>query len=71
MMAKYIIRSAIGTLPEYEEISKHEIYVSSRDGHDAEEGYYGYGMWIIDNPGGEDFAYFQGCDPGVSLPIRL
>ncbi len=39
----------------------------SGDGSDAEEGYYGYGMWIIDNPNGRDFAYFQGCDPGVSF----
>lgn len=39
----------------------------SGDGADAEEGYYGYGMWIIDNPSGKDFAYFQGCDPGVSF----
>ena len=39
----------------------------SGDGADAEEGYYGYGMWIIDNPNGKDFAYFQGCDPGVSF----
>ena len=39
----------------------------SGDGVDAEEGYYGYGMWIIDNPNGRDFAYFQGCDPGVSF----
>ncbi len=39
----------------------------SGDGMDAEEGYYGYGMWIIDNPNGIDFAYFQGCDPGVSF----
>ncbi len=39
----------------------------SGDGLDAEEGYYGYGMWIIDNPYGKDFAYFQGCDPGVSF----
>lgn len=37
------------------------------DGSDAEEGYYGYGVWIIDNPAGKDFAYFQGCDPGVSF----
>ena len=36
-------------------------------GSDPEEGYYGYGMWIIDNPKGTDFAYFQGCDPGVSF----
>lgn len=39
----------------------------SGDGMDAEEGYYGYGVWIIDNPKGEDFAYFQGCDPGVGF----
>lgn len=39
----------------------------SGDGVDAEEGYYGYGVWIIDNPNGWDFAYFQGCDPGVSF----
>ena len=39
----------------------------SGDGVDVEEGYYGYGMWIIDNPNGKDFAYFQGCDPGVSF----
>ena len=37
------------------------------DGGDPEEGYYGYGLWIIDNPNGEDYAYFQGCDPGVSF----
>lgn len=39
----------------------------SGDGVDEEEGYYGYGVWIIDNPNGKDFAYFQGCDPGVSF----
>lgn len=39
----------------------------SGDGSDAEEGYYGYGVWIIDNPDGRDYAYFQGCDPGVSF----
>lgn len=39
----------------------------SGDGIDAEEGYYGYGVWLIDNPEGKDFAYFQGCDPGVSF----
>ena len=39
----------------------------SGDGSDAEEGYYGYGMWIIDNPNGKDFAYIQGLDPGVSF----
>ena len=39
----------------------------SGDGTAAEEGYYGYGVWIIDNPNGKDLAYFQGCDPGVSF----
>lgn len=39
----------------------------SGNGSSAEEGYYGYGMWIVDNPAGRDFAYFQGCDPGVSF----
>lgn len=39
----------------------------SGDGTDSEEGYYGYGVWIIDNPSGKDFVYFQGCDPGVSF----
>ena len=39
----------------------------SGDGADAEEGYYGYGMGIIDHPNGRDFAYFQGSDPGVSF----
>lgn len=39
----------------------------SGEGTDAEEGYYGYGVWIIDNPNGKDLAYFQGCDPGVSF----
>lgn len=39
----------------------------SGDGNDAEEGYYGYGVWLIDNPYGKDYAYFQGCDPGVSF----
>lgn len=34
---------------------------------DVEEGYYGFGMWIIDNPKGKGLAYFQSCDPGVSL----
>lgn len=37
----------------------------SGDGKDPEEGYYGYGMWIIDNPDGQDYVYMQGCDDGV------
>lgn len=31
LMGKYIIRNALGTLPEYEDISKHKIYVNSED----------------------------------------
>lgn len=38
----------------------------SGDGEDPEEGYYGYGIWIIDNPDGKDYVYMQGIDPGVS-----
>ena len=38
----------------------------SGDGKDPEEGYYGFGVWIIDNPEGQDYVYLQGCDDGVS-----
>ncbi|MBP5606526.1 MAG: serine hydrolase, partial [Ruminiclostridium sp.] len=38
----------------------------SGDGKDPEEGYYGYGVWIIDIPGGSDHVYMQGIDDGVS-----
>ena len=38
----------------------------SGDGSDPEEGYYGYGVWIIENPDGKDYVYMQGCDDGVS-----
>ena len=38
----------------------------SGDGKDPEEGYYGFGVWIIDNPNGQDYVYMQGCDAGVS-----
>lgn len=37
------------------------------DGQDMEEGYYGYGVWIINSDGSCDIPYFQGCDPGVSF----
>lgn len=39
----------------------------SGTGEDPEEGWYGYGVWIIDNPAGKDYAYFQGCDPGAGF----
>jgi len=32
LMGKYIIRNALGTLPEYKDISKFTIYISSEDG---------------------------------------
>ena len=32
LMMKYIIRNAIGTLPEYADVSKYEIYVRNEDG---------------------------------------
>lgn len=41
--------------------------MQSGSGMHKEEGYYGYGVWIIDNPEGKDIPYFQGCDPGVSF----
>lgn len=49
------------------ELVSEMISKQSGDGADPEEGYYGYGVWIIDNPGGKDYAYFQGFDPGVSF----
>ena len=49
-----------------EDTFKKMISKQSGDGADPEEGYYGYGVWIIDNPQGNDLAYMQGCDPGVS-----
>ena len=39
----------------------------SGDGSDPVEGYYGYGLWIIDAPAGRDIAYFHGCDPGAGF----
>ncbi|MBD5141426.1 MAG: serine hydrolase, partial [Ruminococcus sp.] len=49
------------------ELFSQMISKQSGDGDDPEEGYYGYGMWIIDNSMGTDLAYFQGLDPGVSF----
>ena len=49
------------------ELVKNMLSKQSGDGIDAEEGYYGYGVWIIYDQNGEDLAYFQGCDPGVSF----
>lgn len=38
----------------------------SGDGMNNEEGYYGYGVWIVSS-NDIDIPYFQGCDPGVSF----
>lgn len=40
----------------------------SGDGDDAEEGYYGYGMWIINNPGGQAVA-FAALSPNIIIDI--
>ena len=56
-------------LLEYKLLSKETVEAmftkQSGDGDDPEEGYYGYGVWIIDNPKGKDYVYMQGIDPGV------
>lgn len=49
------------------ELAAKMLIKQSGDGIDAEEGYYGYGVWIIDNPDGKDYVYFQGCDPGATF----
>ncbi len=49
------------------EMTEQMLQKQSGTGEDAEEGWYGYGVWLIDHPEGRDFAYFQGCDPGVSF----
>ena len=49
------------------ELAAQMLKKQSRTGMHKEEGYYGYGVWIIDNPDGQDIPYFQGCDPGVSF----
>lgn len=49
------------------EMTEKMLSKQSGDGSDAEEGWYGYGVWIIDDPDGKDIPYFQGCDPGVSF----
>ncbi len=38
----------------------------SGNGQDPEEGYYGYGVWVICWKG-KEIPYFQGCDPGISF----
>lgn len=50
-----------------QEMTKQMLQKQSGTGEDPEEGWYGYGVWLIDHPGGRDVAYFQGCDPGVSF----
>ena len=49
------------------EMTEQMLTKQSGDGSDPEEGWYGFGVWLIDHPDGKDFAYYQGCDPGVSF----
>jgi len=65
-IVRFWIKLLDGRLISKELVSK-MLSKQSGDGADAEEGYYSYGVWIIDNPKGKAFAYFQGCDPGVSF----
>ncbi len=50
-----------------EKMTREMLSIQSGSGADPEEGYYGYGVWIIKKENGPDIAYFQGCDPGVSF----
>lgn len=50
-----------------EKMIREMLQKQSGDGSKGEEGYYGYGVWIIDGAPKRDIAYFQGCDPGVSF----
>ena len=50
-----------------EEMTREMLRIQSGSGSDPEEGYYGYGVWIIKKDNGPDIPYFQGCDPGVSF----
>lgn len=54
-----------GTLLKKETV-RSMLEIHSGDGLDEEEGYYGYGVWLIKN-GVSIIPYFQGCDPGVSF----
>lgn len=40
--------------------------IQSGDGKDPEEGFYGFGFWLIPEGDKGVIPYFQGCDPGVS-----
>lgn len=50
-----------------EELVMEMLQIQGGDGADPEEGYYGYGVWMIPQEAGRDIAYFQGCDPGISF----
>lgn len=49
------------------ELTSEMLSRQSGDGADPEEGYYGYGVWIIEDERQGSIPYFQGCDPGVSF----
>lgn len=50
-----------------ETLVRQAFQVQAGDGKSSEEGYYGYGFWIIKSEDGSCIPYFQGCDPGVSF----
>ena len=50
-----------------EKLTREMLKKQSGDGTDMEEGYYGYGVWIMESKSHKDIPYFQGCDPGVSF----
>jgi CubicO group peptidase (beta-lactamase class C family) len=50
-----------------DELTAEMLKIQSGDGMSIEEGYYGYGVWMIKTSKHQDIAYFQGCDPGVSF----
>lgn len=39
----------------------------SRQAGSAQDGWYGYGFWLMPRSGHRDAVYFEGCDPGVSF----
>ncbi|MBP0971318.1 MAG: beta-lactamase family protein [Oscillospiraceae bacterium] len=49
------------------EMTEKMLSKQSGDGSDPEEGWYGYGFWLIEKADGKVIPYFQGCDPGVSF----
>lgn len=49
------------------ELADDMMNMHSGDGADPEEGWYGYGLWLIEKAGGGYIPYFQGCDEGATF----